>query len=368
MPEPLKNIYTPEFVAQLCSSWKALLPDLNAKQFAKSIFEDNWTVLELKQRMSRLAEVTAKELPSDFKVAGPLLRKMITQLVNEGAQVGGFEYMFVPEIVLNLGIEHWKESMITIEFITKHTSCEFAIRPFILKYEERTMQQMLQWSTHSHQNVRRLSSEGCRSRLPWSMALPRFKKDATLLVPILENLKADDSLFVRKSVANNLNDISKDLPDLALLLAKKWYGKNDSSNWIVKHGMRTLLKSGNPRAMALFGYADVSGLALSSFELNQREIDFGESISFNFTIENKTTKSATVRLEYAVYLMKKNGRQTKKVFKITERDFRSNEKLLLSKIHPFKPINTRKYYSGEHGIALVINGTEFKKHSFLLNI
>ena len=368
MPEPLKNIYTPEFVAQLCSSWKSLLPNLDEKQFAKRVFDGKWAELELKQRMSRLAEVTAKELPSGFKAAGPLLRKMITQLANKGLQIGSFEYMFVPEIVLNLGIDHWEESMKTIECITIYTSCEFAIRPFILKYEERTMQQMLQWSKHSHQNVRRLSSEGCRSRLPWSMALPRFKKDAALLVPILENLIADNSLFVRKSVANNLNDISKDLPDLALLLAQKWQGKNDSTNWIVKHGMRTLLKSGNPASMALFGYADVSRLALSNFKLNQREIDFGESVSFTFTIENKTPKKIIVRLEYAVYLMKQNGSQTKKVFKVTERNFRGNEKLQLSKIHPFKAISTRKYYSGEHGIALVINGTEFKKYSFLLNI
>jgi len=276
--------------------------------------------------------------------------------------------MFIPEIIVELGLDSFKESMKTIEHVTSYTTCEFAIRPFILKYEAESMQQMLLWSSHSNQNVRRLSSEGCRSRLPWSMALPRFKKDATLIVPILENLIADDSLFVRKSVANNLNDISKDLPDLALKLANKWHGANNSINRIVKHGMRTLLKAGHPSTMLLFGYADIKTIQFSSFNLNQTEINFGESISFHFTIENKTSRSAIVRLEYVVYLMKNNGRQTKKVFKVSERELKRKEKLQFSKTHAFKPITTRKYYSGEHGIALIVNGIEFEKHSFLLNM
>ncbi len=368
MPEPLKNVFTLEFVNLLSSTWKELLPNLQKDQFAQKVFEGNWEQLALKQRLTRLAQVTAQELPNDYKKAAPLLRKLTSCLVDANLNISRFEYMFIPEIIIELGLDNFNESMKTIEHITTYTTCEFAIRPFILKYEAETMQQMLKWSTHSHQNVRRLSSEGCRSRLPWAMALPRFKKDATLIVPILENLKADNSLFVRKSVANNLNDISKDLPVLALQLAHKWHGSHDHSNWIVKHGMRTLLKAGNPKTMSLFGYADVNDLQFSNFQLNQKEIEFGESVTFSFTIENKTNKKVAVRLEYAVYLMKNNGRQTKKVFKLSERNFQSNEKLQLSKSHAFKPINTRKYYSGEHGIAIIVNGIEFEKHSFLLNM
>lgn len=368
MVEPLKNIYTPKFVSKLIDVWQPILPKLKGDQFSKSIFTKDWTDLELKQRMSKLAEITSTYLPSDFKKAAPIIRQLITSLAATDLPIGSYEYMFIPEIVERSGINHWQESMDTIECVTAYTSCEFAIRPFIIKYEDNTMKQMLIWSKNQHQNVRRLSTEGCRSRLPWAMALPRFKKDTTLILPILNNLKADESLFVRKSVANNLNDISKDHPNLALQLAKKWNKTNEYSSWIVKHGMRTLLKAGEPKAMLLFGYADLKDLVIGNFNLHSNEINFGESIQFDFSIKNKSKITALIRMEFAVYFMKNNGQQTKKVFKVSEREVKPDETLTMEKSHPIKPINTRKYYPGEHGVALIINGVEFEKHLFLLNM
>ena len=104
---------------------------------------------------------------------------------------------------------------------------------------------MLKWSKHKDPRVRRLASEGCRPRLPWAMALPDFKRDPSKILPILEQLKADSDVWVRKSVANNLNDISKDNPELAISIFKKWLGGNKETDWIVKHAARTLLKQGN---------------------------------------------------------------------------------------------------------------------------
>ena len=368
MPEALKNVYSAEFINQLTSIWKTVLPQLNENQFANRVFISGWEKLELKQRMSHLADVTIRELPKNFKKSAPIIGELMNALVKANIPVGNFEYMFIPEIVLKLGIDDLEESFLTIEHITTYSSCEFAIRPFILKYEAATMDQMLKWSKHKHENVRRLASEGCRSRLPWSMALPKFKKDASLIVPILENLKEDESLFVRKSVANNLNDISKDLPYLALQLANKWYGHNKNSNWIVKHGLRTLLKAGNPESMIIFGYSPINKLTISELNLTQEIVQFGKELHFKCSIKNKSTSEGLIRLEYFIHLLKQNGTQTKKIFKLTEKTLAPNETLDISKNHQFKAINTRKYYPGMHAISLVVNGIEFKKQPFLLNM
>ncbi len=134
--------------------------------------------------------------------------------------------MVFTEYVENFGLEHYDISMSAMEFITQFISCEYAIRPFIIRYPGKAMKQMLQWSKHESLHVRRFSSEGCRPRLPWAMALPALKKDPTLILPILENLKDDSSEFVRKSVANNLNDIAKDNPDTVLGIVKRWQGNS----------------------------------------------------------------------------------------------------------------------------------------------
>lgn len=368
MAEPLKNSYTENFVDELLNCWKNVLPELDTQKFKTFTFSDGWENLELKERMSRLSDAMGLILPQDFGKAAPIVKKMITVLANKGLPVSGFEFMFIPEYVAKKGLHHFDLSLDALKHITQFVSCEFAIRPFILKDEAKSMEFMLNCSLNKHQNVRRFSSEGCRARLPWAMALPRFKKDASLILPILKNLKNDPSLFVRKSVANNLNDISKDHPELALQLAYKWFGKDENTNWIVKHGMRTLLKAGNSDAMKLFGYADAEQLKLIHFKLLTSTVEYGKEAVFEFSVQNNSNKAEKIRLEYAVYFLKNNKLQTKKVFKISERTVEKQQQLDFIKHHPLKPISTRKYYPGEHGIALIINGIEFEKQSFLLNM
>lgn len=368
MPEPLKNVYSPAFVEQFLNSWKKVTPALSDEKFHAYVFDNGWELLELKARMSRLAEAMQLVLPSSFKEATPVLKRLVKQLIDDGFSKDNFEFMFIPEYVERQGINNLEEALDVFESITQFTSCEFAIRPFIMQNETRVMKQMLQWSKHHHPSVRRFSSEGCRPRLPWAMALPRFKKDPSLILPILEQLKADSSLFVRKSVANNLNDISKDQPELALNIAYNWYGQQSTTDWIVKHGARSLLKAGNPRAMELFGYAPIDQLVLNDFALITEEVIFGEQLAFHFSLQNKTNKELKVRMEYGIYFLKNNGTQAKKVFKISERTLSPNEKVVLEKQHKITPISTRKYYEGEHAVALIINGIEFSKKPFLLNM
>jgi 3-methyladenine DNA glycosylase AlkC len=155
---------------------------------------------------------------------------------------GGLVYIFLPDYIEQYGLEDFESSVKAIENVTRFVSCEFAVRPFILKYGGTMMKKMRTWSLHKSYHVRRLSSEGSRPRLPWAISIPELKKDPSPILPILENLKNDPSEWVRRSVANNLNDIAKDHPGLVIELARKWKGISRETDAIIKHGSRTLLK------------------------------------------------------------------------------------------------------------------------------
>ena len=261
---------------------------------------------------------------------------------------------------------NWQLSIEALERYTPYSSSEFAVRPFIVKDERRMMAQMYAWSKHEKEHVRRLASEGCRPRLPWGQALTAFKKDPVPILPILEQLKSDTSLYVRKSVANNLNDISKTHPDLVAALAKGWYGDNEYTNWIVKHGCRTLLKNGNQEVLAIFGYRDSDSIDVDDFRLETDRISVGESITFSFTI--LANQEAKIRLEYGIDYVKANGKRSRKIFQISEISMSEDEKKSYTKKHSFADLTTRKHYPGCHSIALIVNGLERCRGDFELHI
>lgn len=274
--------------------------------------------------------------------------------------------MFVTEYVEKYGLDHFETSANAMEFITQFTSCEFAVRPFILNYEERMMQQMLTWSRHSHSHVRRLASEGCRPRLPWAMALPRFKKDPAPILPILENLKDDPSEFVRRSVANNFNDISKDHPKLVLKIGKRWIGADVNRDKIIKHACRTLLKSGDVRALKLFGFLEPSAIEILHFECDS-SVNMGKHLEFSFFVKNGGRKSSKVRIEYGIDYMKSNGSTNRKIFQISETVLKQGESKEFRRTQSFKKLTTRKHYSGRHALAILVNGRELVKSGFMVS-
>jgi 3-methyladenine DNA glycosylase AlkC len=232
-----------------------------------------------------------------------------------------------------------------------------AVRPFIIKYEERMMAQMLKWSQHENEHIRRLASEGCRPALPWAVALPKFKKDPALVLPILTQLKADSSQYVRKSVANNLNDISKTRPDVVIRVASEWFGEDVRTNWVLKHGCRTLLKKGNRDILALFGLDDDTKVDIDDFALSEKTLVIGGDLIFSFSIW--AADSLKVRLEYGIDYVKSGGKRSRKLFKISELSLKGNEKKSYVRKHSFKDLSTRKHYPGVHSVTLIVNGNEY---------
>lgn len=194
------------------------------------------------------------------------------------------------------------------------------------------------------------------------MALPEFKKDPGLILPILEKLKNDESESVRRSVANNLNDISKDHPELILDICEKWYGHTQNTDWIVKHACRSMLKAGNKRALLLFGFCDPTRLSVKDFKLHKETVFIGENIRFSFELIINKKEKSKVRLEYGVYFVKANGKLSKKVFQITENSYNPGRHLF-SRKHSFINMSTRKHYAGKHQISIIINGIEMARAS-----
>lgn len=198
------------------------------------------------------------------------------------------------------------------------------------------------------------------------MAVPALKKDPALILPILENLKNDPSETVRRSVANSLNDISKDHPALVAAIAQRWKGIGKETDALIRHASRTLLKQAHPDMMLYYGIAENKGIKLSGFKINTSAVKIGNSLEFSFTVKNTGENKQTVRLEYAIFYRKHNGQLSRKVFKISERPYRAKEKCAVVRKQSFKNITTRRFYPGMHKVAIIINGKEQKGGSFEL--
>lgn len=361
----LKDLYSPAFYKSFTNVLAQVLADLNKQQFMNAIFDETFADKELKERMWHTAIVLHQFFPQDFAQAASLLEQLIVRLRENDTKAFSVEYMFLPDYIEMYGLNDFESAVKAIELVTQFTSCEFAVRPFILKYGDRMLQQMTTWSLHENHKVRRLASEGARPRLPWAMALPTLKKDPAPILPILKNLKNDPSEFVRRSVANNLNDIAKDHPEIVIGIATRWKGVSKETDAIIKHGCRTLLKQGNPAILNHYGLKS-ENIVLADFTVATPEVSMGESVVFSFSLHNKNKTAQVIRLEYAIYYKRQNGLLSKKVFKISEKLYLPNEKVIVQRRQSFKPITTRRFYTGQQQVAIIINGKEEQAKPFLL--
>lgn len=346
----LKDLYSPEYVAGLSQKIAAVYTGFEPEAFSRSVLSKEWQDLELKGRMHHITKCLHRHIELPY-------REVIEVLIAIGPDCGRLEGLYLPDFVEKFGLdEDWDLNMYTLAKLTPFASAEFAVRPYILKDTPRMMSQMLHWSLSADLDVRRLASEGCRPRLPWGMALKNFQKDPSLIMPILENLKDDEEEYVRRSVANNLNDISKDHPELVLHVAEKWLSENPGRKRTVKHALRTLLKKGNTRALMLFGFGDPARVGVQGLKMTPGKIDIGAKSHFEFELKVEV-QEAQLRVEYAIEFLKKNGTHSRKVFQFTEREFKSGL-YTLEKNHSFQQLSTRIHYPGRHKLIILVNGRE----------
>lgn len=347
--------YNHDSVRQLALKIQGVEAAFPVDDFVHSVVDETWEDLALKARMRQVSLMLGNYLPADYGTALGIIDQMLTSYP---AGYSDLFLMSLPDFVEVYGQaeEHWDLSIAALERYTPFSTSEFAVRPFIINQEQRMMEQMAAWAKHDNEHVRRLASEGCRPRLPWGQALVSFKKDPTPVLAILEQLKTDSSLYVRKSVANNLNDISKDHPELVAKLASDWYGNNKHTDWIVKHGCRTLLKQSNREVLSIFGFGEAEGIEVENFGLATTSIHDGEDLTFSFQVKAK--EPTKLRLEYGVDYVKANGSRNRKIFQIAETRLAAGEKRFFTKKRSFVKVSTRKHYAGTHSITLIVNGVE----------
>lgn len=364
MSSLLKDIYSEAFYQGFAKELKAVIPGFSPARFIKDIYTNDFASKELKDRMRHTANVLHRHLPGSFPTAAKTLHALCERLPGFRLPSGSLALMFLPDYVERYGIEHYPEAVALFEKITPITSCEFAVRPFLIRYPDAMLQQMINWSSHSNHHVRRLSSEGSRPRLPWAIALPAYKKDPRPALPILENLRNDSSEYVRRSVANHLNDIAKDNPAVVQEIARAWKGVSPETDALIKHACRSLLKQGDGAILELYGLSP-KHILVNDLK-HTRKLSMGNSLDFSFTLTNSHKKPVTVRVEYALYFLRQKDKYGKKVFKISEKTLNGGETVTVKRQHAFRPITTRVYYTGEQRLSIIVNGKETEAVSFKL--
>lgn len=359
MPEQFlfKHILSPRLVQIMGENIARVYPEFNVERFVEKI-KPEIDALELKDRAKLIAKVMNYELPKPFSKAADVLVKSM-QFKPTEAEVGKYpDFYFMPfsEFILAYGVDDFENGMRACYELTKVFTAEFCVRPFIQNNQKEALALLHEWAVGENQHVRRLVSEGTRPRLPWAGRLPEFQKDPKPVLELLEKLKADPELYVRRSVANNLNDIAKDHPDLVLETLQRWQKAQDKNvGWVIKHASRTLIKDGHTEALSLLGFNPNAQLKVIDLKCSSA-VDFGNKLDFSFTIKNTGKTDENCVIDYVMNFKKANGKLAPKVFKLQTKTLKAGEELQIQKSHVIKPITTRVYYPGEQEISIQANG------------
>jgi 3-methyladenine DNA glycosylase AlkC len=365
MATQLKYMYNPAFFEALIPTLLKVIPEFDERAFIYRVFDCQWPDLELRERTRHIARALHRSMPSDFRKAAHLIVSLANTLRGQGEKEQQFQYIFLPEYIAIYGQCDLECSLAALEEITNLVSAEYAIRPFLVHFPNQTLEQLYQWSHSKDENVRRLSSEGCRPRLPWASVLTAYKKDPSPILPILETLKSDASEYVRRSVANNLNDIVKDHPDVVLDLIAGWDTDNPATRWTIKHGCRTLLKNGDKKAFTLHGFDTTNKCEVRTLN-HPTKLGIGQDLAFDFIFHNHGRKPNRFRLDFAIDYVTATGRNSRRIFKIGEYTVQPTKPIVVRRKKSFKDLSTRKHFSGLHRLRIYANGIEKVDSDFLL--
>ncbi|MFV8258680.1 DNA alkylation repair protein [Bdellovibrio bacteriovorus] len=341
--------------------------DFDSKSFQKLSRE--LSALEMKPRVQLIRGRLQSHLPEDYTKALNILLKAVTKPKPGVEPLSGFDLWAFTEFVQAYGLEHFDESMKGLHTLTQKFTAEWAVRPFLIHRQEETLKQLMAWTQDESHHVRRWVSEGSRPRLPWGELLREFIKDPAPTLKLLEKLKYDEELYVRKSVANHLNDITKTHPDVVIKTLKRWQKEAPKEHktkidWITRHALRTQVKAGNPEALKLLGYHTEATVKLHDLTLKPKTVKTGGHLEMSFALTSP--KDATVVVDYAIHYKKANGTNSAKVFKLANKELKAKKRMEFTKKHSFRPVTTRVLYPGSHVVEIFVNGKSLGKATFLL--
>nr|WP_241161829.1 DNA alkylation repair protein [Burkholderia gladioli] len=351
-PVLLKDSMGERQFRSLLSTLKLIERSFDTRRFLAVALDglDELSLMARVRRASLAIEAGAQALPGGYDTVLTLLAEAAPHLG------GGFLSLVAPDYVGQFGRHDFDRSMAALAFFTRFGSSEFAVREFLRDDPRRALATLRDWSRHEDQAVRRLASEGSRPRLPWSFRLREIEADPALAAPILDTLRADPSDYVRRSVANHLNDVTKLHPDWVLERAASWGGADAGTRWIVRHALRTLVKRGDARALALLGASGAARIEAVPFAATPARIELGETVTLAAELVSTAPDAQRLVVDYRIGYVKKNGSTAHKVFKLRELTLAPGQRIDIVRSQRIRDFTTRTHYAGRHGVELIVNG------------
>lgn len=384
MSYELRDFYDAPVIADIARDLKRAYPVFNVRAFTKECL-DGLAPLSLTGRAAHIAAAMRRHLPADFDQVADILERSLGDHHESTESFGMAPFKYLPHTILTAsdGLQHFEASMRLQYEITQRFTAEFSIRAFLNAHPDATYERLVQWSVDPNAHVRRLVSEGSRPRLPWAPRLRHFQKDPKPVLALLERLKDDPELYVRRSVANNLNDIAKDHPDVVVAVCRRWLTEVRSGrasarpaaraearalrrHWIVKHALRSLVKAGHPGALELMGAGAKPEVRLDDVRIAPKRVKKGGRVECTLSLVSTARAPQDLLIDYAVHYVKADGKTSPKVFKLKRLTLGRGEASPIRLAVKLADLTTRKHYPGVHHIELLVNGQRFPVGAFTL--
>jgi 3-methyladenine DNA glycosylase AlkC len=358
MAEPLKNQFGADVPRRIGAQIAAVSPKFDNAAFLRDTLE-GYEDLELMPRARHIARKLRAHLPARYPEALRILMESIGPRAPRGESEGMAAFYYGPHthFVSEFGLDDFEISMEAQYELTHRFTAEFSIRPFLEHHPEATLARFRQWATDDSAHVRRLVSEGSRPRLPWASRLRAFQTDPSPVLELLELLKDDPELYVRRSVANNLNDIGKDHPDILVEVAQRWLrDATEERRWIVHHALRSAIKRTESGALAALGFGSAANVGVRKVSLSPERARIGQSITIRLEVVNKEPALQRVLVDLRVHFVKANGQTSAKTFKLKTLELEPKQSIALQKTISLAQHTTRKHYPGDHRVEVLLNG------------
>jgi 3-methyladenine DNA glycosylase AlkC len=369
MATALKDMYGPDIPARIAEQIATVHPAFPVDGFLADAL-DGYDDLELTPRARHIADALARHLPDDFDEAISILLASLGPPIAAEEPSGIDPFLYAPHVyfVAAHGLDHWETSMHAQYELTQRFTAEFSIRAFLDHEPDRTLARLRDWTRDPSAHVRRLVSEGTRPRLPWAPRLRRFQDDPTPVLELLEQLKDDPSLYVRRSVANNLNDIGKDHPQLLVETARRWMtDATDERRWLIRHALRSAVKRGDRAALAVMGFEGDGSIDIEAVDIKPARVRIGESVRISMTVTTRSETPSPVNIDLRVHFVKANGSTSPKVFKLRSLELAPGVSQRLSKLVSLKQHTTRTHHPGDHRVEALVNGVAQPLGSFVVS-
>jgi 3-methyladenine DNA glycosylase AlkC len=376
MAEPFKNLIHEGTVRSMAAHLSRVDARFPAARFQRQALR-GLGALELKARAMQLCAALEETLSPDFIAAADHLEAALgtpsdpllpPHAAAQDDGLRGWCLWAAGEFVARRGLAQPERALAALHAITQRFTAEWALRPFVLQHPQLTFATLQHWARDDSAHVRRLVSEGTRPRLPWGMQLKSLIADPSPTLPLLRMLQDDASDYVRRSVANHLNDIAKDHPDVVVgWLREHLVRASAERRVLLRHASRTLIKQGHAPTLKVWGQGQpLRGAA--EFKVSPKRARVGDMLELKLIVTSTSARRQALLIDYALHRVLANGSLAPKVFKGWVIELAAGQTQQLTKRHSLREVTTRRSYAGLHRIDVLINGRVAARADFDLRL